>query len=232
MDIGEGRSLLSDKAILRAMEEGRVVIEPFERLQLSTASYDVTLGQWYYRERPPEPGSVVYNPFDEEHVRRIWSGPHEAESAQIWMERTGTQLTNIAMDDDIIWIDPGETILAHTNEFLGGRGDVTTMMKARSSLGRNFIETCKCAGWGDIGYINRWTMEITNNSRHHSIPLVVGRRVAQIVFFASDGTIDDRDYTGAGKYQTATDLEALRSIWSPDSMLPKMYLDREITSSD
>ena len=232
MDIGEGRSLLSDKAILRAMEEGRVVIEPFERLQLSTASYDVTLGQWYYRERPPEPGSVVYNPCDEEHVRRIWSGPHEAESAQIWMERTGTQLTNIAMDDDIIWIDPGETILAHTNEFLGGRGDVTTMMKARSSLGRNFIETCKCAGWGDIGYINRWTMEITNNSRHHSIPLVVGRRVAQIVFFASDGTIDDRDYTGAGKYQTATDLEALRSIWSPDSMLPKMYLDREITSSD
>ena len=31
-------------------------------------------------------------------------------------------------------------------------------------------------------------MEITNNSRHYSIPLVVGRRVAQIVFFDSDGT--------------------------------------------
>ena len=24
------------------------------------------------------------------------------------------------------------------------------MMKARSSLGRNFIEVCKCAGWGDV----------------------------------------------------------------------------------
>lgn len=34
-----------------------------------------------------------------------------------------------------------------------------------------------------MGYINRWTMEITNNSQHYSIPLVVGRRIAQIVFF-------------------------------------------------
>jgi dCTP deaminase-like len=56
-------------------------------------------------------------------------------------------------------------------------------------LGRNFIEVCKCAGWGDIGYTNRWTMEITNNSRHYSIPLVVGRRVAQIIFFESEGCL-------------------------------------------
>lgn len=57
------------------------------------------------------------------------------------------------------------------------------MMKARSSIGRNFIEVCKCAGWGDVGYINRWTMEITNNSSHYAIPLVVGRRIGQIIFF-------------------------------------------------
>ena len=93
------------------------------------------------------------------------------------------------------------------NQYIGGRETVTTMMKARSSMGRNFIAVCKasadlffcnlffvsnhcyqCAGWGDIGYINRWTMEITNNSRYYSIPLVVGRRIAQIVFFDSDGT--------------------------------------------
>ncbi|MCX8513508.1 MAG: hypothetical protein ORN26_00305 [Candidatus Pacebacteria bacterium] len=41
---------------------------------------------------------------------------------------------------------PGETILAHTNEFIGGRNHITTMMKARSSMGRSFIEVCKCAG--------------------------------------------------------------------------------------
>lgn len=99
------------------------------------------------------------------------------------------------------------------------------MMKARSSMGRNFIEVCKCAGWGDIGYVNRWTMEITNNSRHYSIPLVVGRRIAQIVFFDSDGTVGD--YADSGKYQTSKDLEEVKANWTPYSMLPKMYLDRE-----
>jgi len=228
-ELNQGRSLLSDKAILSAMKDGRVIIHPFERAQLSTASYDVTLGRYYYRERDPSPGQGIYNPFDEKHVERVWTGPHEAEVASKWKHKTKQELTNIDDNDLIIWIQPGETILGHTNEYLGGRGDVTTMMKARSSLGRNFIETCKCAGWGDIGYINRWTMEITNNSRHYAIPLVVGRRVAQIVFFASDGTINGRDYSQEGKYQTMTNLEELQNIWTPSAMLPKMYLDREVT---
>ena len=98
---------------------------------------------------------------------------------------------------------PGETILAHTNEFIGGRDCVTTKMKARSSMGRYFIEVCKCAGWGDVGYINRWTMEITNNSKNYIIPLVVGRRIAQMIFFET-GPILEKDYTDTGKYSVQT----------------------------
>jgi hypothetical protein len=52
---------------------------------------------------------------------------------------------------------------------------------------------------GDVGYVNRWTMEITNNSTHYSIPLVVGRRVAQIVFFDSAGIVE-RSYELGGGY--------------------------------
>ena len=111
-------------------------------------------------------------------------------------------------------------------------------MKARSSLGRNFIEVCKvsvtcypywqqCAGWGDVGYVNRWTMEITNNSRYYSIPLVVGRRIAQIVFFNTEGIVDN-SYESSGKYQTSSDTSSLMASWSPREMLPKMYLDKEI----
>ena len=100
-------------------------------------------------------------------------------------------------------------------------------MKARSSLGRNFIEVCKCAGWGDVGYVNRWTMEITNNSRHYAIPLVVGRRVAQLIFFET-GPILKKDYTDTGKYQTHQDMKKMKKEWSPNTMLPKLYLDRDI----
>jgi dCTP deaminase len=133
----------------------------------------------------------------------------------------------ISPDDQVILIEPGETILAHTNEFIGGRNHITTMMKARSSMGRNFIEVCKCAGWGDVGYVNRWTLEITNNSRHYAIPLVVGRRIGQLVFFET-GPILNNDYTKTGKYQTSNNLSEIKKNWKPESMLPKVYTDRDI----
>lgn len=77
--------------------------------------------------------------------------------------------------------------------------------------------------WGDVGYVNRWTMEITNNSRFYSVPLVVGRRIAQIVFFDTDGTLGGRSYADGGKYQTTRDIKELMKNWSPISCLPKMY---------
>ena len=38
--------ILSDKKILEEMESGNIVIEPFNREQLGTNSYDVHLGKW------------------------------------------------------------------------------------------------------------------------------------------------------------------------------------------
>ena len=122
---------------------------------------------------------------------------------------------------------PGETILAHTQEFIGGKNHITTLMKARSSTGRNFIEVCKCAGWGDVGYVNRWTMEITNNSKNYIIPLVVGRRIAQIVFFET-GPIREKDYAASGKYASSTNLAELKKSWKPEMMLPRLWADRDI----
>ncbi len=221
-------SLLSDRAINHRIKQGSIVIEPYHSAQLGTASYDVTLGPHYFREQQPEVGQGVYNPYDEKMVRRVWGESRIAQSASEWMESNTKKLNGIFQNDLIIWVEPGETILGHTMEFLGGRDTVNTMMKARSSMGRNFIETCKCAGWGDIGYVNRWTMEITNNSRHYSIPLIVGRRIAQIVFFETDGPTKGRSYADEGKYQVTPNVEELKSAWVPESMLPKMYLDREV----
>lgn len=227
-------SLLSDKAILEYRNNNRVVIHPFLRENLATSSYDVTLGNFYFREQVPvvkegdnkETTTHFYNPYSKRDVDRIWSRPFEARPAK----EQQLNLENIRDNDKIILIHPGETILAHTQEFIGGRESVTTMMKARSSMGRNFIEVCKCAGWGDIGYVNRWTMEITNNSAYYTIPLVVGRRIAQIVFFDTDGTVENRSYVEQGKYQQSDDLDKLVKEWTPYSCLPQMYNDRECFS--
>jgi dCTP deaminase len=221
-------SLLSDKAILRHMEEGTIIINPFSKENLSTSSYDVTLGPYYFMESQPEPGRAIYNPFSKTDTERVWGQPKIAETQQEFLDRAGgVPLENISLTDQIIWIRPGETILAHTQEFIGGRKTVTTMMKARSSLGRNFIEICKCAGWGDVGYVNRWTLEITNNSKSYTIPLVVNRRIAQIVFFDTEGVLGD-EYQKSGKYQSSNDLEEIKDNWKPQDMVPKMFLDREI----
>lgn len=226
-------SLLSKPAIRRHMENGAIVISPFDERNLGNCSYDVTLGQFYYRETPPIDGNCLYNPWDENCVNQVWGcTPIEAESLAEWKEKCGNHpslSSGIHDDDRIIWLAPGETILGHTEEFIGGRETVTTMMKARSSLGRNFITVCKCAGWGDVGYINRWTMEITNSSRYYHIPLVVGRRVAQIAFFEVERVdVGDSYDAQQGKYQNCSLLEDLEKDWKPSDMLPRMYLDREV----
>lgn len=221
-------SLLSRDRILGYLKGGNIVIEPFNDENLGTVSYDVTLGQHYFREQNLGPLKKFYSPWSYQDVHDVWGKPHQAEDAYSLFGEHGLSIPEgINVNDRVILIDPGETILAHTQEFIGGRGNVTTMMKARSSLGRNFIEVCKCAGWGDVGYINRWTMEITNNSRHFAIPLVVGRRIAQIAFFQVDD-FSGADYANSGKYQTDEDLENLKKTWLPQNMLPQMWKDKEI----
>ena len=227
-ELEPNRSLLSDRAILDQMEKGNIVISPFKQENLGTVSYDVSLGQWYYSEEDPVGGIGIYSPYSEKDVRRVWGEPKKAVKASEYCQEYGIILPGgVKPDDLVIWIPPGETFLCHTEEFIGGRNLITTLMKARSSIGRNFIEVCKCAGWGDVGYINRWTMEVTNNSKHYTIPLVAGRRVAQIAFFQVDPILGE-DYTVSGKYQTAPNLKAIKAAWKPEDMLPKMWKDREV----
>ncbi len=217
--------LLGKPEIERNIASGDIVIDPFEPENLGSAQYDVTIGENFYREA--NHFGSLYNPFDEKQVRQKWE-LCRAITHEDWIERSGAPLVGVHDNDKLIIVGPGETILAHTQEFIGGAcNHITTMMKARSSMGRNFFEVCKCAGMGDAGYFNRWTMEVTNNSRFHQIPIVVGRRVAQLLFFAIEPVAAADVYDVAGKYQSSKSLAELKASWSPEQMLPKQWRDRE-----
>ena len=223
--------LLSRNAILRHYQEGNVVIDPFDERKLKTVSYDISLGEWFWREGHPEGRATVHNLYDENSTRRVWTGPYQAEGAHETSRRLGVELINIKPSDKIIILRPGETILAHTEEFVGGRKKIVAKMYARSSMGRNFVEVCKDAGWGDIGYFNRWTMEVTNNSQYFTIPLIVSRRVGQMVFYEVEPLDADPDYVSeGGKYQSSQDIEELKKSWSPYQMIPQMHKDWEVGS--
>lgn len=221
--------LLSRDAILKHYREGNIVIEPFDERKLKTVSYDITLGDWFWREGHPEGRATVHNLYDESSTRRVWQGPHQAEPASAVAQRLDMELKNVGSDDKVILLRPGETILAHTEEFIGGRDRVVAKMYARSSMGRNFVEVCKDAGWGDVGYFNRWTMEVTNNSQHFTIPLVVGRRVGQMVFYEVAPLEKAPDYVGeGGKYQKSQDIAEVKESWNPHMMIPQMHKDWEV----
>ncbi len=179
------------------MAQGNIVIEPFSAMQLGTNSYDVRLGEWYFN---PNRNMTTVSFLSEEQTHEFWGEPIRANGE--------------------IAVRPGDTILAHTLEVVGGRNGFTTSMRARSSIGRSCMSVCKCAGVGDVGYIARWTMEITNHS-HATIILPVGLRVAQILFYEVGQT--DREY--AGKYGQAAE-------WSPYEMLPRLYNDPDFRRDD
>ncbi|MCX6805635.1 MAG: deoxycytidine triphosphate deaminase [Patescibacteria group bacterium] len=222
MEIQTG--VFSDKDILSAISTGLIVIDPFDIKLLNTTSYDCTLGEWYYVFR--EDGyHVDYNPYDPEDVDRSFTGPFRAVVHKDWADkyRNGKLWKNIPAEARIIVLRPGENIICHTAEFIGTTTRGTTMMHAKSTVGRNNLSVCDDAGWGDIGYFNRWAQE-TRNKTNKYIPLVVGEAYSQIIFFHTGET--DRCYGSEGTYQDGSDLEVIKASWKPEMLLPVMKVKR------
>ena len=212
---------LSNKKILEYLETGDIVIEPFNESQLQTSSYDVRLGEYYYRKNPLSFAHKMYSPYSKKDIDEMWGSPQEAITADESFHNIGQSIPDgLNKNDLVIILGPGEHILGHTDEYIGGRNVITTHMQARSSVGRQDIVVCRDAGWGDVGYFNRWTMEIGNDNPHRPTVLVVGTRVAQIVFEYT-GQIVGKDYLGKGHYQNFDDVDFLKATWFPEMMLPK-----------
>ncbi len=218
------RSLLSKEMILWHIKKGNIFISPFNPQDLKTVSYDVRLGENFFQEQPFRTSCRrIFNPFNPADIKRYWGKPQKTIIVGNWIKENGP-LDNIKPEDRIIILGPGETILAHTEEFIGGRNCVTTEMRARSSMGRIGVTVCKCAGWGDVGFCNRWTMEMSNHLKDTPVILVVGMRVAQIAFYQVDPLTESYSTTG-GQYQTTDDTEKMIQEWSPQLMLPKFCRD-------
>lgn len=219
-------AVYSNKEIKDAVKNGHIVCHPFVASHVAGSSVDVTLGEWFYRtERAGSSG--FYNPFDPKDVQRYFDGPHHADVHQKWAKANGRQLfTGIPAKHPIIVLRPGERILGHTHEFIGIKAPGTSTLQARSTWGRNGVAVCLDAGWGDPGYINRWTLEIYNMNQHESVVLPVGERIAQMVFYET-GPVEGEYKKLSGKYQSnlSVDLKKIIKSWEPRQMLPQAYKD-------
>ena len=147
--------ILSDLQILKAMEEGSIVIDPFDRSRLGSNSYDVTLGNKL----------VMY---------RLGSSPHAPLDPKI-----DNPTCSMSIPEDGVVLKPRQLYLASTVEYTETHEHVP-FLDGKSSVGRLGIFVHATAGRGDVGFCNHWTLELSVVE-----PVIVypGMPIGQIIFF-------------------------------------------------
>lgn len=173
--------ILSDRAILAAVAQGDIEIDPFQRKHLNTASYDLTLGDEV----------AVYNEW-------AWTGGTNQSVTprpEILDVRDEPSVTKFRIDERGWVLRPGVGYLMHTRERVYTKKFVP-VLDGKSSLGRLFVQVHATAGYGDPGFNGQYTLEVIVT---HPIHLYAGMRIAQIRFHTLVGDplkTYDGNYTG------------------------------------
>lgn len=123
--------ILADLAILKAIEEGDILVEPYDRNCLGTNSYDVHLSKYL--------ACYIDDVID---------------------AKKHNQVEHFEIADDGIVLQPGKTYLGSTLEYTETRSFVP-FLEGKSSVGRLGIDIHATAGKGDVGFCNHWTLEIS-----------------------------------------------------------------------
>lgn len=190
--------LMVDHEIKKGMEDGAITISPFKAWRLQDNAYDVTLGEWLWRRRYRNgaPAGVM------------------ALDRQNWADKP---------EKIVDWFDlmPHELVLVHTDEIIGGTvaadGSyaVSTAMAAKSTTARYGLSVCMCAGLGNVGFVNRWAIELRNNTLD-VLRIPCKAELAQIIFHKT--AVPQRLYGGAGRYSP---VGVPPTQWLPEDILPR-----------
>lgn len=122
--------ILTDKTIIDEINEGNIVIEPYNPDNLGTNSYDLTLSDTL----------VLY-------TERVLDVRKKNLSAPIIIPEYGLVL------------QPGIVYLASTVEYTETMKHVP-VIQGKSSLGRLGLFVHITAGFGDLGFKGHWTLEL------------------------------------------------------------------------
>ena len=123
--------ILTDLQILKEIEKGNIVIEPFNPSDLGTNSYDVHLGKFL----------AVYEEYE------LDAKKHNT-------------IKEIEIGEEGYVIQPGTLYLGVTEEYTETHNTVP-FLEGKSSVGRLGIDIHATAGKGDVGFCNTWTLEIS-----------------------------------------------------------------------
>ena len=208
--------VLSEQEITHAVQNGKIMINPFKPENLNSSSYNVTLGRYFYRMFSPD-SKQFYNPFSKSTILEKWNGFHRTCPVKEFVKFGMTNVTedNINFEkDEGILLNPGESILTHTQEFIGALSPYTVLLTPHKDLMFNFINVA--SAWGDMNHVDKWVLRVTNLSSYY-IPLIRGQVVATAVFLKNEDI-------GLGITDANFDIEELKKSWTPSKLLPTTYL--------
>ena len=155
-------AVLSDGTIRRLLEEGRLVIDPWDPTMLQPASVDLRLGTSF---------RVFHN--------------HRIQTIDIAdPPRDLTEHVTVSEEETFV-IHPGEFVLGRTAERVELPDDLVARIEGKSSIGRLGLVVHATAGFVDPGWNGTLTLEITN---FNSVPIVLrpGLPVAQLSLIGLD----------------------------------------------
>ena len=155
-------SVLSDGTITRLVDEGRIVIRPWDAEKVQPASVDLRLGDSF----------------------RVF---HNHRAAAIDLREPPTNLTEeVVVEEGVPFvIHPGEFVLGRTLERVELPDDIVARIEGKSSIGRLGLIVHATAGFVDPGFKGSLTLEITNLTRI-PIKLYAGLLIAQLSFMTLD----------------------------------------------
>jgi dCTP deaminase len=150
--------VLSDRTIRRLIEEGRIVVDPYDAALLQPSSVDVRVDRGF----------------------RVF---HNARYPFIDVKREMEGLTELVeVDDERPFIlHPGEFVLAATLERVGLPDDLVARLDGKSSLGRLGLLIHSTAGFIDPGFDGHVTLELSNVA---NLPIAIyfGMKIGQVSF--------------------------------------------------
>ena len=151
--------ILSDQKIYDEVNNGNITIEPFNENQLNPNSYDVRLDDVlkYYFE-------MNIGPTDNEPL--------------IDMKRDVPDTSKVNLDDDGYELNPDKLYLGSTVEKVGSN-EYVPILEGKSSLARSGVTIHQTGGFGDLGFIGHWTLEI---SCIHPVVMYPNIPIGQICF--------------------------------------------------
>ncbi len=154
--------ILSDRDIKKALQEKKIVIDPFPDLgvQLGSCLLDLRLGDRFR----------VFN-----HSKTPYLDPQDPKTLQ-------DVTTEIQVKEgEAFTLHPGEFVLAVTKEYIEMPDDLTGKLEGRSSIGRLGIVIHSTAANIECGFRGNITLELANMGR---IPVMLhsGMRICSISF--------------------------------------------------